>query len=133
MFQDFTRSGAVDWNSGAVHNAMRVEEPRLADRWLSGWGDASWQQAELLQTLVDLRGAGRLEQIQGPEGKTGSDLLGAAERCYQSNYALKSDYSFGDYFGNPDVYHVPQVATYFQESLAQAGAPARVISSSVGQ
>ena len=59
----------------------------------------------------------RLQDIRGPQGKTGRDLLVLAEQHYEKTYALKSDYAF-DGFGNPDVYHVPQVATYFQQAVS---------------
>ncbi len=114
LFQNFaTESGAVDWGTGAVHNAMRVEEPERDQRWIREWGDAGWQQAELLQTLVDLKEEGRLEGIRGPQGQSGEDLLNSAEQYYVANYSLPTNYAF-DGFGNPDVYHVPQVATYFE-------------------
>ena len=128
LFQDFaSQSGALDWQSGAVHNAIRVEEPRQEKRWLQAWGDASWQQAELLQTLLRLQQEGRLQSIQGPAGEDGRDLLVAAQRCYQANFAQKENPSFQDYFGNPDVYHVPQVALYFSQakSLTNAEPPCR--------
>ncbi|MBT9588949.1 hypothetical protein IV102_36785 [bacterium] len=120
LFQDFaSHSGALDWNTGAVHNAIRVEEPDQDKRWMQPWGDASWQQAELLQTLLRLREEDRLHEIQGPDGRNGSDLLALAEQHYASHYALPAEYSFTDYFGNPDVYHRPQVAQYFQQALSQ--------------
>ncbi len=118
LFNDFAnQSGAVDWESGAVHNAMRVEEPDPGKRWISGWGDAAWQQAELLQTLVRLQEEDRLDQIQGPEGKTGADLLQAAQSYYEATYPVPD--SFQEYFGNPDVYHRPQVALYFAQALSR--------------
>ena len=118
VFQDFAaRSGAVDWDTGAVHNAIRVEEPEQDKRWIKEWGDAGWQQAELLQSLLRLKEEDRLQDIHGPQGKTGYDLLVLAERHYEENYAMKSDYAV-DGFGNPDVYHVPQVATYFQQAVS---------------
>ena len=120
MFGDFAaHSGAIDWDTGAVHNAIRVEEPDASKRWIREWGDAGWQQAELLQSLLVLREEGRLQDIRGPQGKTGHDLLALAEQHYQSTYAVKSDYAF-DGFGNPDVYHIPQVATYFQHAASEA-------------
>ncbi|MCA9795267.1 MAG: hypothetical protein KC910_25835, partial [Candidatus Eremiobacteraeota bacterium] len=120
LFQDFaSNSGALDWQTGAVHNAIRVEEPDPSKRWLSGWGDAAWQQAELLQTLVRFQEVGRLGAIEGPDGQTGVDLLSKAEAHYQSAFSVPTEgYQFQDYFGNPDVYHRPQVAQYF----TQAGA-----------
>mgnify|MGYP006276092939 CR=1 FL=1 len=120
LFQDFaTTSGAVDWSTGAVHNAMRVEEPDSAKRWIRPWGDVSWQQAELLQTLLDLRETGHLQDIRGPQGETGADLLARAESYYEKTYPIPAHYTF-DGFGNPDVYHVPQVAAYFQQALDAA-------------
>lgn len=119
LFQDFaSNSDAVDWTTGAVHNAIRVEEPQADRRWIREWGDASWQQAELLQTLVRLSEEDRLKDIRGPQGQTGEDLLPRAQRHYEASYALKSDYAF-DGFGNPDVYHIPQVATYFQQAASR--------------
>ena len=120
LFQDFaSHSGAIDWNSGAVHNAMRLEEPDQSKRWLQGWGDASWQQAELLQTLARFQEVGRLNDVQGPEGQSGLDLLRKAEDYWTKNYASKlDDYKF-DGFGNPDVYHIPQSALYLQEVAAK--------------
>lgn len=120
LFQDFaSQSGAVDWNSGAVHNAIRVEEPDASKRWLSNWGDASWQQAEFLQTMVRLHEEGRLGQIQGPDGQNGTDLFAKAQSFYQEHYSQSATPSFSDYFGNPNVYHVPQVALYFQQAQAK--------------
>ena len=116
LFQDFTESGAVDWESGAVHNAMRVEEPDRDKRWIENWGDAGWQQAELLQSLVRFKQEGRLEQLKGPAGKDGFDLLKSAQGHYEENYSMPTEYSF-DGFANPDPYHRPQVAQYFQEAL----------------
>jgi len=116
-FQDFaSQSGAVDWQSGAVHNAIRVEEPDQSKRWISNWGDASWQQAELIQSLVRLKEEGRLADIHGPNGLNGQDLLLSAERHYQDRYSQSDSPSFKDYFGNPDVYHVPQVALYLEQT-----------------
>lgn len=119
LFNTFAKdSGAVDWQTGAVHNAMRVEEPDRDKRWLSNWGDAPWQQAELLQTLVRFGQEGRLEEIKGPQDKTGLDLLQSAQAHYESAQALPAEnYRFTDYFGNPDVYHRPQVASYFAQSV----------------
>jgi hypothetical protein len=60
---------------------------------------------------VRLDQAGRLADIHGPDRKTGQDLLASAESFYQGHYSLPDNYAFHD-FGNPDVYHVPQVASY---------------------
>lgn len=118
LFQDFaTQSGALDWERGVVFNAIRVDEPDPALRPIREWGEAGWQQAELLQTLVRFEEEGCLNQIAGPDGKNGTDLLVAAQRYYEKTYSLPANYSFNDYFGNPDVYHRPQVAQYFQQAL----------------
>jgi mannose/cellobiose epimerase-like protein (N-acyl-D-glucosamine 2-epimerase family) len=112
LFQEFaTKSGAIDWSTGAVHNGIRVEEPRLEHRWLQAWGDAGWQQAELLQTLLRFREEQRLQDIKGSDGKTSEELLKLAETHYVETYHLPEAYSF-DGFGNPDVYHRPQLAFY---------------------
>ena len=122
MFGDFAaNSGAVDWETGAVHNAIRVEEPDAEKRWISAWGDAPWQQAELLQSLVRLGQEGRLKDIKGPDDKNGVDLLQAAQDHYRSAYALPAEnYKFRG-FGNPDVYHRPQVAQYFSQVAGGSG------------
>ena len=118
LFEDFAnQSGAIDWQTGAVHNAIRVEEPEQEKRWIQDWVDASWQQAELIQSLVRLKEVGRLADLQGPEGKTGNDLLRAATSYYRNHYGQSDNPSYQDYFGNPDVYHVPQVALYLQQAL----------------
>jgi hypothetical protein len=120
MFQEFAaQSGAIDWNTGVVHNAMRVEEPRIEHRWLRGWGDASWQQAELIQTLLRFREEDLLQDIKGPDGKTGEELLDLAEQYYFTTYAIPINYSFTEYFGNPDVYHRPQLALYHYEVISR--------------
>jgi hypothetical protein len=115
LFQEFiTVSGAIEFNMGAVHNGIRVEEPRTEHRWIQKWDDAGWQQAELIQTLLRLSEEGVLNDIKGPGGKTGEELLKAAERYYLNTYAVPGNYSFVD-FGNPDVYHRPQLALYHYE------------------
>ena len=112
LFQEFVAdSGAVDWNAGAVHNGIRVEESRPEHRLMRPWSDAGWQQAELIQTLVRIEEEGCLKDIQGPSGKSGEDLLRLAEQHYIENYPVPTNYSFGE-FGNPDVYHRPQLALY---------------------
>ena len=122
LFQEFaTKSGAIDWNTGAVHNAIRVEEPRIEHRWLQAWGDAPWQQAELIQTLLRFREEDRLKDIKGPNGKTGEELLKLAEQHYVTTYPVPTNYSFEDYLGNPDVYHRPQLALYHHEMTSQLG------------
>jgi hypothetical protein len=119
LFQEFiTISGAIDWNTGAVHNAIRVEEPTTEHRWYRAWGDAAWQQAELIQTLLRFRQEGRLNEINGPGAKTGEELLIMAEQYYITTYAVPENYSFDD-SGNPDVYHRPQLALYHYEVTAQ--------------
>ena len=122
LFQEFaTTSGAIDWNTGAVHNGMRVEEPRTEHRWLKAWQDAPWQQAELIQTLLRFREEGRLSDIKGPNGKTGEELLQLAEEHYVTTCPVPANYRFEDYFGNPDVYHRPQLALYHYEVTSQLG------------
>jgi hypothetical protein len=112
LFQEFAaESSAVDWNVGAVHNGIRVEEPRPEHRLIRAWSDAGWQQAEFIQTLIRIEEEGCLKDIQGPSGKTGEDLLKLAEQFYIANYAVPGEYSFTG-FGNPDVYHRPQLALY---------------------
>ena len=119
LFQDFaTNSSAIDWGTGAVHNGIRIEEPRTEHRVL--WSDAGWQQAELIQTLLRFREEDRLKDIKGPDGRAGEELLVLAEGHYIKEYPLPMDYSFTD-FGNPDVYHRPQLALYHHEVISQLG------------
>lgn len=123
LFQEFaTQSGAIDWNTGAVHNAIRVEEPRIEHRWYPQWGDAGWQQAELIQTLLRFRQEGRLKDIKKvPSGKTGEELLKLAEQHYVTTYPVPANYEFIKDFANPDVYHRPQLALYHHEVTSQLG------------
>jgi hypothetical protein len=115
LFHQFaTGSGAIDWTTGAVHNGILVEERSVEHRWLQPWTDAGWQQAELIQTLLRFREEGRLRDIGGPNGKTGEELLELSEQHYVTTYPVPADYSFGG-FGNPDVYHRPQLAYYHYE------------------
>jgi hypothetical protein len=117
LFQPFaTDSGAVDWDTGAVHNAILVEEERSEHRWLQGWGDAGWQQAELIQTLLRFAEEGRLRDIHGPKGKSGEELLELSEQYYVTKYPVPAEYFF-DGFANPDVYHRPQLAYYHNEVM----------------
>jgi hypothetical protein len=112
LFQAFiVESAAIDWSAGAVHNAIRAEEPRSEHRLIRTWSDAGWQQAELIQTLIRIEEEGCLRDIQGPGGRTGEDLLKLAEEFYIANSAVPREYSFTG-FGNPDVYHRPQLALY---------------------
>lgn len=121
LFQEFaTQSGAIAWNIGVVHNAIRVEEPRMDHRWYQPWGNANWQQAELIQTLLRFRQESLLEDIKGPNGKTGEELLRLAEHYYVTTYPVPANYEFKD-FANPDVYHRPQLALYHHEVTSQLG------------
>lgn len=119
LFQEFaTQSGAIDWDKGVVHNAIRVEEPRIDHRWIQPWGDAAWQQAELIQTLLRFRQEGRLKDIKDRNGMTGEELLKLAEEYYVTSYPVPAQYEFKD-FANPDVYHRPQLALYHHEVTSQ--------------
>jgi len=112
LFQQFaTDSGAVDWHTGAVHNGILVEESRVEHRWLQQWGDAGWQQAEFIQTLLRFREENRLRDISGPHDNTGEELLELSEKYYTTTYPLSVSYLF-EGFGNPDPYHRPQLAYY---------------------
>jgi hypothetical protein len=117
LFQEFAAdSGAIDWRTGAVHNGMLVEESSVEHRWLQHWGDAGWQQAELIQTLLRFREENRLRDISGPNHNNGEELLELSEQHYTTTYPLPANYSF-EGFGNPDPYHRPQLA-YYHHAIA---------------
>ena len=121
LFQQFaTESGAIDWNTGAVHNGILVEEERREHRWFEVWSDAGWQQAELIQTLLRFREEGRLRDIDGPTGKTGEELLKLSEQNYVTACPVQAEYFF-DGYANPDVYHRPQLAFYHDEVMRSLG------------
>jgi hypothetical protein len=83
LFQEFAiTSGAIDWKTGVVHDGIRVEESRMERRWIQEWGNAAWQQAELIQTLLRFKEEGQLQGIKGPNEKNGEDLLKLAEKYY---------------------------------------------------
>jgi hypothetical protein len=123
LFQKFvTDAGAVNWTNGAVYNGVLVEVEEKEHRRLRDWAEAGWQQAELIQTLLRFREEDRLRDIVGPTGKTGEDLLQLAERRYVTKYPVPAEYVFTG-FGNPDVYHRPQLAHYHRQALCSLANP----------
>jgi hypothetical protein len=120
LFQEFaSNSGAIDWNTGVIHSAIRLEEPVERARHVREWCDSSWQQAELIQTLLCFREEGRLGEIVGPDCTTGEDLLRLAELHFAKNCALPAEYEFLDEAPNPDVFHRPALALHHHQLSAR--------------
>jgi hypothetical protein len=120
ILQDAVNHGVIDWASGVVQNANMLEVPDgyPDSRKKPGgndWGQAGWQQRELLQTLLVLRDAGRLDSLKGQNGGTGADLLRASIQATAEGFAVPKDYAGG--FGDEWRYHALQAAAYFAEHV----------------
>ncbi|MBC7792175.1 MAG: hypothetical protein H7Z43_00575 [Clostridia bacterium] len=114
------RHAVINSETGLVQNANMLEVPDgyPQQRTRPGgndWGQAGWQQRELIQTLLVLRKANRLGQIQlSPDGsQNGEDLLRAAIATTAKGFDIPDGYTGG--FGDEHRYHVPQLAAYLLE------------------
>jgi hypothetical protein len=109
--------GVIEWNDGLVNNANLLEVPSgYEQRRLPGgnyWGQAAWQQLQLVQALIVLKDAGRLLDIVSSEGGIGYELLDNVVNNVLTNFRIPQNYT--SQFGDEWRYHGLQVATYFPQ------------------
>jgi len=124
IISDAVRHGVINARTGLVQNANMLEIPdgypdQRTKPGGNDWGQAGWQQRELVQTLLVLRNAGRLDQVNLPDGKNGEDLLKESLATTATGYGVPDVYAGG--FGDEWRYHVPQMAAYLQDPDRKIG------------
>ncbi len=121
IVQEAVDHRVIEWDEGRVQNANLLEVPveYLDARRRPGgndWGQAAWQQRELLQTLLVLREANRLDHLAGPGNARGRELLlNVLERVQGER--IPSDYQGG--FGDEWRYHGPRAVAFLSRAMAQ--------------
>lgn len=121
IVQDAVDHRVIEWDEGRVQNANLLEVPveHLEVRRRPGgndWGQAAWQQRELLQTLLVLREANRLGHLVGPGNARGQELLlNVLERVQGER--VPPDYQGG--FGDEWRYHGPRAVGFLARAMAQ--------------
>jgi hypothetical protein len=108
-------NGVIDGQRGLVQNANMLEVPPgfPAQRTKPGgndWGQAGWQQRELMQTLIVLYEAGRLRDLRLAGGDDGEALLKRSIATIAQNFPIPSPYTGG--FADEHRYHAPQAVAY---------------------